>query len=31
MDISEWFGFATHLAFRNNPYGQEVLGAPSSG
>jgi len=30
-DISEWFGIATNLAFRNNPCGQEVRGAPSSG
>ena len=26
-----WFGIATNLAFRDNPYGQEVRGAPSSG
>ena len=31
MDISEWFGIATNLAFRDNPCGQEVRGAPSSG
>ena len=31
MDISEWFGNARHLAFRDNPCGQEVRGAPSSG
>ena len=30
-DISEWFGIATNLAFRDNPCGQEVRGAPSSG
>ena len=31
VDISEWFGIATDLAFRDNPCGQEVRGAPSSG
>ena len=30
-NISEWFGIAANLAFRDNPYGQEVRGAPSSG
>ena len=30
-DISEWFGIATSLAFRDDPCGQEVRGAPSSG
>jgi hypothetical protein len=30
-DISEWFGIATNLAFRDNPFGQEVRGAPSFG
>ena len=29
--VSEWFGIATNLAFRDNPCGQEVRGAPSSG
>ena len=29
-NISEWFGIAANLAFRDNPYGQEVRGAPSS-
>ena len=31
VDISEWFGIATNLAFRDKPCGQEVRGAPSSG
>jgi hypothetical protein len=30
-NISEWFGIAANLAFRDNPCGQEVRGAPSSG